>query len=225
MDRRRLGMLVLLGILMAGSACGGGAPASRPSGGGEAAAGRGGLEGGCGEGEGAVFGRVRFVPRGGRQGAAGAGTGSDDQRLRAAADGRSAFGVYQEGAAGDGSGEHDGGGYAAEGGQPGPDGPGSGGHHRLHPDPQPAPAVKGGWVCPNLVGLGRFVGQLRAVVLRFWDTPGELALAPRTTPRYNEKAVGSRLRGRTPAFGAEGGGSSPPSPERRGPAARPGLFL
>jgi disulfide bond formation protein DsbB len=37
MDRRRLGMLVLLGILMAGSACGGGAPASRPSGGGEAA--------------------------------------------------------------------------------------------------------------------------------------------------------------------------------------------
>ncbi|SNB70678.1 hypothetical protein SAMN02746019_00012970, partial [Thermoflexus hugenholtzii JAD2] len=37
MDRRRLGVLALLGILMVGSACGGGAPASRPSGGGEAA--------------------------------------------------------------------------------------------------------------------------------------------------------------------------------------------
>jgi hypothetical protein len=26
-------------------------------------------------------------------------------------------------------------------------------------------------VCPNFVGPGRFVGQLLAVVLRFWDTP------------------------------------------------------
>jgi hypothetical protein len=27
-------------------------------------------------------------------------------------------------------------------------------------------------VCPDFVGPGRLVGQLRAVVLRFWDTPG-----------------------------------------------------
>jgi len=26
-------------------------------------------------------------------------------------------------------------------------------------------------VCPDFVGPGRFVGQLQAVVLRFWDTP------------------------------------------------------
>jgi hypothetical protein len=29
-------------------------------------------------------------------------------------------------------------------------------------------------VCPDFVGPGRLVGQLRAVVLRFWDTPGRL---------------------------------------------------
>jgi len=35
-------------------------------------------------------------------------------------------------------------------------------------------AKKGGkGVCPNFVGPRRVVGQLRAVVLRFWDTPGE----------------------------------------------------
>jgi hypothetical protein len=27
------------------------------------------------------------------------------------------------------------------------------------------------WVCPNFIGPGRLVGQLRAVVLQLWDPP------------------------------------------------------
>jgi len=38
-------------------------------------------------------------------------------------------------------------------------------------------------MCPDFVGPGRLVGQLRAVVLRSWDTPLAKAFSPalRTT--------------------------------------------
>ena len=123
--------------------------------------------GGCasgepGEGQAAVPGHMCLVSRAGRQRIARPGEESDHERLRAAADRCPAAGVHQEGAAGDGSGQHHGGGYAAERGQPGFDRSGSGRHHRLHPHLQSASAV-----APGSVRGGRDPsGRGRALAVR-----------------------------------------------------------